>query len=157
MDLQTLADKTNLSMRKLRYVLDHGILPATRIDPDDSRRGHPRSFSEAGGFNIALAAILLDAGLRRELVSRFFEGMTAVDSRFRLKLSHAGNLLQAASEPQRNPCLAHILEGRYLSVTIGDQESPWIDLESLRKAKLVATPRVAVTIDMGQIRDDVLS
>ena len=53
MDLQTLANRTGVPLRKLRYVLDHRLLPGMRIKHAFEFVGQPRSFAEHEGFGIA--------------------------------------------------------------------------------------------------------
>lgn len=65
MDMADLAARTGLLIRRLRYVLDHGILPGLRGVA--SGHGVPRTFTPFEGFAIALAAQLLDAGVTRKL------------------------------------------------------------------------------------------
>ena len=67
MDMAELAARTGLPVRKLRYVLDHRVLPGLR----DTSAGHgvPRAFTDYEGFGIALAARLLDAGFTRKVVA----------------------------------------------------------------------------------------
>ncbi len=67
MDLNELAARTGLPVRKLRYVLDHRILPG--LQGVASGHGVPRTFTPFEGFAIALAARLLDAGVTRKLIA----------------------------------------------------------------------------------------
>lgn len=67
MDMSDLIARTGLPPRRLRYVLDHGVLPGLR----GGARGHgvPRTFTPFEGFAIALAAHLLGAGVGRAVVA----------------------------------------------------------------------------------------
>ncbi|MBY0312873.1 MAG: hypothetical protein K2W85_12450, partial [Phycisphaerales bacterium] len=67
MDLNELAVRTGLPVRKLRYVLDHRILPGRQSVA--SGHGVPRTFTPFEGYAIALAARLLDAGVTRKLIA----------------------------------------------------------------------------------------
>ncbi len=67
MDLNELATRATLPVRKLRYVLDHRILPG--LQGVASGHGVPRTFTPFEGFAIALAARLLDAGVTRKLIA----------------------------------------------------------------------------------------
>jgi len=67
MELAELAARTGLAARKLRYVLDHRLLPGQR--GDGPGHGVPRSVTPFEGFAVAVAAHLLDAGLTRRLVT----------------------------------------------------------------------------------------
>jgi hypothetical protein len=66
MDLNTIASRTGLPPRRLRYVMEHGVLPGLRQRPHGY--GKDWSFTDFEAFAIALAGVLLDAGLRRDAV-----------------------------------------------------------------------------------------
>ncbi len=155
MDLTEIHRQTKLSLRKLRYVLDHGILPGTRVKTDSSRVGHPRSFSPFEGYSIAVAAALLEAGLRRGLVARFFDAMTEIEwerpGPQRPKLVP----LECSFRASVTPCVAEIADGRYLAVKIGRKEMPWADLQSPRFNRVRYEPRIVVTVDLARLRDEI--
>ncbi|MDB6085822.1 MAG: hypothetical protein JWN43_3703 [Gammaproteobacteria bacterium] len=65
MDLSDLASCSGIAIRRLRYVISHGLVP--KISRVEEGRGWVRSFSEFEAFSIALAALLLDAGVKRQL------------------------------------------------------------------------------------------
>jgi hypothetical protein len=66
MTLAELANRTSLSLRQLRYVLDQGLLPAGRVD--SSGRGVARYLTEHEAFAIATAAVMMQAGLRQNVI-----------------------------------------------------------------------------------------
>ena len=66
MTLAELENCTSLSLRQLRYVLDHGLLPVGRVK--HSGRGAARTFTDFEAFGIACAATMLQAGLRQSVV-----------------------------------------------------------------------------------------
>ena len=64
----TIAERTGLSPRLLRYVVYHRIVPGVeRVGPDG--QGGTRSFTPKEALGIALSAMLLDAGLKRSVVA----------------------------------------------------------------------------------------
>ena len=76
MELQTIADRTQLPLRKLRYVLDHRLLPGLRVKIDGNEVGRPRYFTDYEAFGVACAAALLGGGVKREAVIHFMNAMT---------------------------------------------------------------------------------
>ena len=66
LDLTLIADRSGIAVRKLRYVLDHGLLPGGKTA--SRGRGAARSFTPFEAFAIATAALMLEAGLKRALV-----------------------------------------------------------------------------------------
>jgi hypothetical protein len=71
MDIALLATTTGIRSRKLRYVLDHEILPGSR--QHSSGHGVVRSFTAFEGFCIAVAARMLAAGCTPRLTSKTFD------------------------------------------------------------------------------------
>ncbi len=72
MDLQQLHERTGISNRKLRYCLDHALVPGVSIGQDEV--GRPRKFHEDVGFGIVCAAKLLELGLPHETIRLFLRG-----------------------------------------------------------------------------------
>jgi hypothetical protein len=66
LDLAEIAARSGMPPRKLRYVLDHDLLPSDRTW--SRGRGSARLFTPPEAFVIALAARMLDAGLKRATV-----------------------------------------------------------------------------------------
>jgi len=67
MDLMAIAQRTGIAPRQLRYAIYHTLMPG--VSQVHVGKGSLRSFTEFEAFGIALAAMLLDAGLKRDLVS----------------------------------------------------------------------------------------
>jgi hypothetical protein len=153
MDLQEIHHKTNFPLRKLRYVLDHQILPGTRIETDSQRWGHPRSFTDFEGFSIALAAALLGGGLRRELVAQFFDKMNDLKGTSKDRFGRDLGLLYAAFSDRKKRYLADIADGQYVAITSGESRRKWSDLKSSNSAPVDYKPIVLISIDLGRLRD----
>ena len=68
MTLAEIAERTGLTTRQLRYVLEHDVLPG--VQDTSKGRGCERGFTEFSAFGIACAAMMFRAGLRRSTVKR---------------------------------------------------------------------------------------
>ncbi len=68
MDVQTIAERARLPVRKIRYVVDQRILPRMRRRVQKQLAGQPRDFTDMTGYHIACAACLLEAGVQRPVV-----------------------------------------------------------------------------------------
>ena len=68
MDLAEIASRTGLSMRLLRYVFDHALLPAAKEKHPGT--GSPRKLTPFEAFSVACAAFMMRAGLKRRLVQQ---------------------------------------------------------------------------------------
>lgn len=65
-DLAAIADRIGVPVRRLRYIVDQGLLPGG--SPSGKGRGSARRYLPFEAFGIACAAWMLKAGLRRALV-----------------------------------------------------------------------------------------
>ncbi len=155
MDLAAIHHATKLPLRKLRYVLDHGILPGMRSQTDRSRVGHPRSFGPLEGYSIALGATLLEAGLRRELVARFFDAVTEIEWETFGPRKRKLSALESSFSLQAGSAVAEIADGRYIRLIIGKRSKDWSDLESPRFDETKHTPCVVIRVDMTSVRDQI--
>ena len=106
MDLNDLTKCSGIAIRRLRYVIFHNLVPG--IGSVDGGRGFLRSFSPYEAFAIAAAALLLDSGVKRQLVAECFQqlGGTPVSN-----ASNSVSLQMAFST--RGPASILIADGRY--------------------------------------------
>lgn len=102
-----------------------------------------------------MAAALLEAGLRRGLVARFFDAMTEIEWERSGPQRRKRVPLECAFEASVTPCVAEIADGRYLAVKIGRKEMPWLDLHSPRFNPVSYKPRIVVTVDLASLRDEI--
>jgi len=68
LEINTIADRTGLSERQLRYAADHRLVPGEAPAPPG--RGRSRVFTREGAFALALVAALRVGGLGRRAVAR---------------------------------------------------------------------------------------
>ncbi len=66
MDVLTIAAKTGLRPRTLRYVIFHAV--AAGIEQTGEGKGVRRNFTDFESFALAVAAKMLESGLKRDLV-----------------------------------------------------------------------------------------
>jgi hypothetical protein len=78
-DLGQIAEFISIPLRKLRYVLDHGMLPGGAVA--SRGRGAVRSFTTFEAFGIVTAALMLQAGLKRALVRQGLAALCEGSSR----------------------------------------------------------------------------
>ncbi len=149
MDLNGLAARTDLPIRKLRYVLDHRILPG--LEGVASGHGVPRTFTPFEGFAIALAARLLDAGLTRKLIAAALGTVCRPTGSmpapadvplFRAYTAGAGSLeigdgLYVRLCAPRRPGVGNALD------------TGWLPIERTENITGDYTPVVRVTVDLG--------
>ncbi len=54
MDLQQLAARTRIPIRRLRHCLDEGLVPGLKFQISEDEVGRPRKFNEDVGFALSL-------------------------------------------------------------------------------------------------------
>lgn len=155
LDLSTLANRTGLERRRLRYVLDHELVPRLKIAVVDDETGRPRHFAEDVGFGIACAVCLLDLGLAHETIRQFLSGL------LKIKISPAdtqGALASILQSPQ-TPLHAHADFGGdgWVRLRVEGYDSGWLQSGRPRKPPIDFEPSVIVRLNIGQIRDLVFS
>jgi hypothetical protein len=152
MDIQTISKRTQLSLRKLRYVLDHRLLPGTRVQLAVNAAGQPRQFTEFEGFAIAAAAALLDGGLKRDSVIRFFSALADFSwDVFRGKPQNA--LLNVFSSADV-PALCQFADDTNIRVVLAQRDSGWVQPHTNAKLDANYRPRVTVELDLARLRDE---
>lgn len=77
-DLQTIAHKLDLPVRKVRYVVDHRVMPGFENVGKGQRI--TRQFEPFSAFGVAISALLLDAGLRRDVVINVINRLAGPDA-----------------------------------------------------------------------------
>jgi hypothetical protein len=154
-DMAELTVRAALPVRKLRYVLDHAVLPGHRGVAGG--HGVPRTFTPYEGFGIALAARLLDAGLSRRLIV----AVLAVACRPTGSTRARGRAIAPADVPLFRAYSARagtleIGDGRFLRLRaprcpgVGDAlDTGWLAVDSSGRPAVDYTPGVHVTAELG--------
>lgn len=149
MDLAELSQRSQLERRKLRYVLDHKLVPELHIEIKDEEHGRPRHFAEDVGFGIVCAARLQEAGVLHDSIRGFLRA-----------------LLELKFDTQDSqPALAYVMrhnlssyadwgDDAYARLRVDDWNSGWRKAGS-RKPDHKADPVLIFTLNVGRIRDQV--
>jgi hypothetical protein len=154
MDLHELYARTGIEPRKLRYCLDHELIPDLHIDYTPNETGQPRKFHEDVGFGIVCAAELLKIGLPHATIRRFLRGL--LDLRISANGCETSALLAVLERPAR--AIAHLGDSVNVRIVVDayDYNSGWygpaLDGPPVPLPRDYA-PVVIVTLDIGKIRD----
>lgn len=150
MELTLIADRTGITVRKLRYVLDHGLLPGGK---EVSRgRGAARYLTPFEGFSIATAALMLEAGLKRALVRDCLAALVGAP-----RANFNEMPFYRAFRAERTARLevgdwSHVrLSGTGRS-SLWTFDTNWLPLAGGGAAGVPYEPLVTVALDVGQIR-----
>lgn len=155
--LVDIKQRTGVPMVRLRYVADSDILPGNRVQlkasPRRPGRGITRYFTRCEAFGMVIALQLLDAGVRRETVSKIMDIL--------------GKMTAGSRDPNDVPLLHALQHPQVQVLEIGDGvnirfhcNAPqptqaifqnWVQIET--GAKLSAyEPLVGVRIYVGKLR-----
>jgi hypothetical protein len=163
MELQEIAEKTRLPLRKLRYVIDHRILPGLRVKIDESAVGGPRYFTELEGFAIACATTMLIGGLKREAVILCMDGLAELTWEGALYSKRPGSNQQEQAKKMRELCFyssfygdgsatAMLADGENLRVQVKQRDTGWRQPKTLVRLDDDYKPVVILQLDLAQIR-----
>lgn len=152
MDLAEISERTRLPLRRLRYVLDHGVLPGPR--GKGQGRGTPRDVSEFEAFGLATAALMMEAGLRRSLVARCMYLLSGSDMRSR---SYVDRPLYWAFDRGH---VAELQIGDGLNVRLSGHgeagrqrfDTGWVEVATLARLEATYDPLASIRLDVGQLR-----
>ncbi len=151
MDLTELVRRTGIERRKLRYVLDQQLVPELRINVVDDEVGRPRQFADDVGLAIVCAAKLLDLGLAHDTIRDFLSGLIYV--KFQAGDSQTALVHLLGNE---EPACAEFGDGRTVRIRAqNDATTPWTSLKKPHRQVADFSPMITVTLDLGQIRDQV--
>lgn len=155
MDLQQLHERTRIPLRRLRYCLDHGLVPGLYIQPTPDKAGRPRKFHEDVGFGIVCAAQLLELGLAHERIREFLRGLLSIT----LPGKSGEKLALAAVLDQKGPAKAELGDGLNVRIVVDELEydSGWVVPGNPAKPEKSYRPLSIITLDIGQIRDIVFA
>lgn len=151
MDLQELHLRTGIELRKLRYCLDHRLIPHLYIDLTPDEAGRPRKFAADVGFGIVCAAELLKLGLPHDTIRGFLGGLLSIN------LAGKGEPKPALCAVLERPAPATAYLGDSVNVRIVvdeyDYDSGWVIPGNPARITPDYHPIVKVALDIGQIRD----
>jgi hypothetical protein len=150
MDLQALCQRTGISKRRLRYCLDHNLVPGL-VNVARDERGRPRRFAEDVGFAIVCAAVLLDLGLPHGRIRAFMEGM------LQIKWKDSQDLVLLAVLERPFAAFAELGDGINVRIVVADPDnrSPWVAPGNPAPLAADYEPSVVVRLNIGKIRDQV--
>jgi hypothetical protein len=151
-DLHTLHVRTGIDKRRLRYCVDHRLVPELEIELAEDEAGRPRRFADDVGFGIVCAARLLEIGLPHDVIRFFLRGL------LNITLGGKGPRKRAlvAILEYKWRALAELAEGKYVRITVDelDYDSKWRVAET-GEIQNDYTPTVTVKVDLGKILDQI--
>lgn len=140
MDIAALSIKCEIPQRKLRYVLDHGLVPG--LAPRQQGRGNARQFEELEAISLVVAGSLFQFGVPSAHIRMAFAAVRSLSPSTGGKVA-ADNVLQ-------QPRLALGGNSEELYFKYGAE---WVKLPELTTTG--RTPAVVIAVDLAAIRKSI--
>jgi hypothetical protein len=157
LDLQTIAVLTRLPVRKIRYVLDHRLLPGLRVEGQPDLVGRARILTDLEAFAVACAAILLESGARKEAVVTLTTGLSEFPTGHSRRDKWPAFAIQKAFQSKVAPAEAMLGDGTNLRFKLGDRDSGWLQPSTFAPLAEAYRPRVVISLDLTRLRDAFLA
>lgn len=156
MDLHELAACTGLPLRKLRYVLDHGLLPGLMIEVATNEPGRPRRLAPDLAFGVACVASLLEGGVQSSTASFFIGAIPQL--RYLWTPGHYWHGNEIVSKflergeggyVQLGDCTNLRLQ---LTISSNVVDTGWLQPRTSAKMAADYQPRTLIQLDVGSLR-----
>ena len=146
MELQTIASKSGLPVRIIRYVLDHKVLHDGPVAQILGAKGQPRTLTEFEAFAVVIAGTLIEAGLRRGHVAQYMGLLLKV--RFTLIRGLSDDVIGAVLAT-KYPATAQFANGSMVRITHNGNDTGW--LPTPKKAGV--EPEFVIEVNLATLRD----
>jgi hypothetical protein len=145
MTLAELSHRTKIDTRRMRYALEYKLIP--NAAKASKGRGSERQFSNLTSFFLTLAALMLDAGLRRPLIKSVISDMAD----FILKSKGNLDFDICAPEPGR-AFIIEIADGtnRRAGSAI-DEKTPWRQIRTGAQVETAYKPLAIIRFDIAHL------
>lgn len=152
MDLQTIADRIQLPIRKVRYVIDHRLLPGLRVEGQPNVLGRARSLTDFEGFGVAAAALLLESGVKREKAVDFIDSLCSHSLPTERRGKRQNFLLYVFSSTGKS-ATASLGDGVNVRLRIDNYDSHWLQPRTGARLATEYEPRVVIMVDLARLRN----
>jgi hypothetical protein len=147
--LPEIARRTRLDIRKLRYVVDHGLVTVGKTFV--SGRGNAREFNPTMAFIIALVAAALEGGMRRRALIPYLNAIKSVNNKY-------GRLYRDSSPT--DPKVVYLLDfadqanlrERQINAENEPEAGNWIQMETDAPLAEGYVPMVVLTINVTELQ-----
>lgn len=151
--LSTLSKLTGISVRKLRYCVDHELTPQRTYLLAAFEHGQPRHLDTIGAVSVCCAARMLDCGVKRETVRYFMKTTELLYKPGRNSLNLP--LIADAFSPGVS-AVVHLGDHTHMRWEVGEHDSGWILVKSRPPRQEEFRPVVTISVDLAAIRMSIL-
>lgn len=151
-NLLTLNQRTNAELRKLRYCIEHRLVPETiESRVIDDARGQPREFDLLTSALLVAAVHLIAAGVKRDHVGWIME---RIRSNPGSRKSQVHTSLAADATIHGKGGKIFTGDGSHMRWIVGDYDSGWMMFTGKRAIPAPEfQPLIEISIDLGRISD----
>ena len=164
MEIQQIARQCRLAPRKVRYVLDQKLLPRFRGRKRCDLPGQPRAYSPFESYFIAAAALLYDAGIKRQTIHGLFQCLgdatcpvtkffSAEPSARQREQGEPASILGAIYSWAEKSSYLTIGDGHAVQIRLGRLESTWFDPRTCLTLVQNFQPRVVVQFQLDDLAE----
>jgi hypothetical protein len=149
-NLQDLSNLTGIPVRKLRYCLDHQLVPPEGWFVGDAEIGRQRRFNLDAAIYLVCAARLLIAGCKRDAVRRLLRSADLLGPqthRKKIYLPHISGAIFGAT-----PAVVDFGDDTHARWRVGGKDSGWMRLGRAPKADIDFEPTVVISLDFANVR-----
>jgi hypothetical protein len=148
-DLKEISKKTGVPLRKLRYVVDHGIAPKSNVALRGNGLAQPRLYTDSGATLVLIGGAILEAGVKRELASQMV--LAVCELQWKRGRSWR-SVLESVVYESLNATLT-VADGSFLKLDISERKwsSGWLEIDSLEQSDFDGNALVLIQIDLGTL------
>jgi hypothetical protein len=151
--LSKLAELTGISIRKLRYCVDHELTPQRTYFLAALEHGQPRHLDTIGAVSVCCAAQMLESGVKRETVRYFMKTTELLNKPGRNSLNLP---LIAEAFCREISAVVHLGDHTHMRWQVGGHDSGWILVKSRPPRQEEFRPVVTISVDVAAIRTSIL-
>ena len=150
-ELSTISQRSGVELRKLRYCVDHELVPERTWFLAEHEAGRPRRFDSITAVYLVCAARLLESGVRRDAIKSLMQ--------------HVGRFMKPGRNPLHLPLIAEAFasrqvdaliefaEGSHYRCRVGKTDSGWLCVDGkLRPAAPDFSPVAVISLNVSLVR-----
>jgi hypothetical protein len=160
--VQDIARLLAIPARRVRYVLDHGVLPGYGGRTAPGLAGSPREFTPFEAFAVAAAAVLAHAGAQRGVIAAALVAVAdapwplpgrahRLETPMERATGRPRTAIAALYPPPGGEATLRVGDGVYFRVDARGRDTGWLDLRTRAALAAEYRPRAVLELDAGAV------
>lgn len=153
-ELSTISQRSGVELRKLRYCVDHELVPERTWFLAEHEAGRPRRFDSIAAVYLVCAARLLESGVRRDAVKSLMQ--------------QVGRLMKPGRNPLNLPLIAEAFfsqaealieyaDGSHYRCRVGKTDSGWLSFDGRLRPAPDFLPVAVISLNVSLVRKRLLA